>query len=419
MEHKDDEKLCKDLPVLLASFVDTFVDFSVSGGLFLPPPPPPPSPSPNQTTAVDNLDSHNTATTSNLPPAAAPLQTRLLSPDRLIAIGDLHGDLQKSKQALRLAGVIDASDKWTGGTATVVQIGDVLDRGGEELKILYLLEKLKREAAKAGGNVITMNGNHEIMNVQGDFRYVTQLGLREFESWAYWYSLGDRMKGLCAGLQKPKDIYKGIPLTFLGVKPEAFPGIRARIAALRPNGPIANKFLSQNATVLVAGDSVFVHGGLLSKHVEYGLERINEEVRDWISGLTGNFAPEYCRGRNGVVWLRKFSNKLAKNCDCSALDHVLATIPGVRRMIMGHTIQEAGINGVCDHRAIRIDVGMSKGCINGLPEVLEITQNSELRVLTSNPRYQEDYKSNLVVDKKDRLGLVIPENGPKQVEVKA
>ncbi|OMO50346.1 hypothetical protein COLO4_38112 [Corchorus olitorius] len=329
---------CENLPSLLSSFVDTFVDFSVSG-LFLP-----------QQQQPE-------------PQKQKPLQTHYPSPDRLVAIGDLHGDLDKSKQAFRLAGLIDGSDRWCGGSTTVVQIGDVLDRGGEELKILYFLEKLKREAVKCGGQLITLHGNHEIMNVEGDFR--------------------------------------------------------SRIAALRPDGPIARRFLANNVTVLVVGDSVFVHGGLLDKHVDYGLEKINEEVRDWINGLMGRRAPAYCKGRNAVVWLRKFSDELAKNCDCSLLEHVLATIPGAKRMIMGHTIQEIGINGACDNRAIRIDVGMSKGCINGLPEVLEINRNSGLRVLTSNPLYQNQTKSYADGGRKDSLGLLMPEHGPKQVEVKA
>ncbi|KDP35155.1 hypothetical protein JCGZ_10689 [Jatropha curcas] len=398
MDNTEKNPICKDIPSLLSSFVDTFVDFSVSGGLFLPP--------------VDP----NQQTTSN---EASNFRTHYPTPNRLVAIGDLHGDLEKSKQALRLAGLIDGSDRWSGGSATVVQIGDVLDRGGEELKILYFLEKLKREAVKSGGNLITMNGNHEIMNVEGDFRYVTKLGLEEFTNWAYWYCLGDKMKALCVGLEKPKDIFDGIPLSFKGVKQECFHGIRARIAALRPNGPIANKFLSKNLTVLVVGDSVFVHGGLLAEHVDYGLERMNKEVRDWINGLMQRSAPKYCRGRNAVVWLRKFSDEVPQNCDCSALEHVLATIPGVKRMIMGHTIQKAGINGVCNNRAIRIDVGMSKGCIDGLPEVLEIHGNSDVRVLTSNSLYQNKYKSYVEDDRKKGLGLLIQENGPKQVEVKA
>ncbi|XWS35347.1 hypothetical protein CRYUN_Cryun21dG0118000 [Craigia yunnanensis] len=384
---------CENLPSLLSSFVDTFVDFSVSG-LFLP-------------------QHEQQQTPQN------PLQTHYPSPDRLVAIGDLHGDLEKSKQAFRLAGLIDGSDRWSGGSTTVVQIGDVFDRGGEELKILYFLEKLKREAVKSGGQLITLNGNHEIMNVEGDFRYVTERGLEEFVVWAYWYGVGSKMKSSCHGLEKPKDPFHGIPLSFRGVPEKFCHSIRARIAALRPDGPISRRFLANNLTVLVVGDSVFVHGGLLEKHVDYGLERINEEVREWINGLMGRRAPDYCKGSNAVVWLRKFSDELAKNCDCSLLEHVLATIPGAKRMIMGHTIQEIGINGACDNRAIRIDVGMSEGCINGLPEVLEIHRNSGLRVLTSNPMYQNKNKSYADAERKKGLGLLIPEHGPQPVEVKA
>ncbi|TXG66444.1 hypothetical protein EZV62_007719 [Acer yangbiense] len=333
---------CENIPNLVSSFVDTLVDFSVSGGLFLPNP--------------DSTSPHNAPDT---------IITRYPTPDRLIAIGDLHGDLEKSKQAFKMAGLIDDSDRWVGGSSTVVQIGDVLDRGDDEIKILYFLEKLKHEAQKTGG----------------------------------------------VGLEKPSDIF-----------PQEYQhATGARIAALRPDGPIARRFLSQNVTVLVIGDSVFVHGGLLKYHVDYGFDRINEEVKDWINGLMGKFAPAppYCRGRNSLVWLRKYSNELAKDCDCSALEHVLATIPGVKRMIMGHTIQEVGINGVCDDRAIRIDVGMSKGCINGLPEVLEINGNSGLRILTSNPLYQNKSKAYLDADNKEELAYMFPQYAPKQVEVKA
>lgn len=387
-------RICDRVPQLLSSFVDTFVDFSVSGGLFLPPQDP-----------------------SHQPPP--PLQTLHSAPDRVVAIGDLHGDLPKSKQALALAGLIDAEGRWTGGSSTVVQVGDVLDRGGDELKILYFLEKLKREAARSGGKVITMNGNHEIMNVDCDFRYVTEQGLEEFRAWADWFRTGIAMKGLCKALEKEKDPLDGIPVAFPGIKQEFLDGFRARIAALQPNGPISSRFLSQNLTVVVVGESVFVHGGILAEHASYGLQRVNDEVRDWINGLKGRLSPHYMRGRNSLVWLRKFSDENAKNCDCSALEHALATIPGAKRMIMGHTIQESGINGACNDRAIRIDVGLSKGCGNGLPEVLEITGNSELRILTSNPLYQNKHRSHLGDDRKSGLGLLLQEGGPRQVDVKS
>ncbi|KAJ0606270.1 putative calcineurin-like phosphoesterase domain, ApaH type [Helianthus annuus] len=380
----ESESNCKNLPTLLSSFVDTFVDFCVTGGLFLPPEPSPP-----------------------------PLQTTFPTPHRLIAIGDLHGDLNKSKQSLRLAGLIDSTDRWSGGSTTLVQVGDVLDRGGQELKILYFLEKLKCQAAMAGGNIITMNGNHEIMNVDGDFRYVTPSGLHEFKNWAYWFSVGNRMKSLCDGLELDKDLYDGVPFSFPGVKHEYVDGFRARIAALRPNGPIARRFLSKNLTVVVVGENVFVHGGMLPRHVVYGLERINEEVRDWISGVKERVASSLVRGRNSLVWLRIFSNEVVKDCDCGTLEHVLSTIPGARRMIMGHTIQEQGINGVCENRALRIDVGMSKGCINGLPEVLEISDGSGVRILTSNPMNMYNNVDLLTAP------VPVPIPVPEQVQVEA
>lgn len=394
---------CKEIPNLLSSFVDSFVDFSVSGGLFLLP---------------DDLPNPN--------PNPNPLRTRYAATERLVAIGDLHGDLEKTRQSLRLAGLVDDADRWTGGSTTVVQIGDVLDRGGEELKILYFIEKLRREAARCGGEIISMNGNHEIMNVEGDFRFVTAEGLEEFKIWADWYSVGTKMKSLCDGLEKnPRDLFEGIPHSFNGIKAEFSYGFRARIAALRPSGPISARFLSKNMTVLVIGDSVFVHGGLLPSHVSYGLDRINEEVRDWIingSSQGRRYSPAYCRGRNGVVWLRSFSNESPAKCNCEVLEHVLATIPGAKRMIMGHTIQQVGINGVCEDRAIRIDVGMSKGCIDGLPEVLEIKRSSEVSILTSNPMYFKSSSAAVAADgggQREGLGLLLPENGPKQVQVKA
>lgn len=389
-----DDLTCENLPNIVSSFIDTFVDFSVSG-LFLPP-----------------------------KPKQQKLQTNYTSPNRLIAIGDLHGDLQKSKQSFRLAGLIDSSDHWSGGSTTLVQVGDVLDRGGEEIKILYFLEKLKREAFKDGGNVITMNGNHETMNVVNDFRFATFSGFQEFKIWANWFEIGVNMKSLCNGLNKDKlrDPFDGVPSVFPGIKKEFFDLFRARIAALRPGGPITSRFLSENLTVVVVGDNVFVHGGILPKHVFYGLERINEEVKDWFNGLKDKVSSDLVRGKNSLVWMRNFSHEVAEKCDCATLEHVLATIPGAKRMIMGHTIQQGGINGACGNKAIRIDVGMSKGCINGLPEVLEIYGNSQMRILTSNPVYLNRYDSSFVGKENEGIGgSLIPErgHGPKQVEVQA
>jgi hypothetical protein len=253
----------------------------------------------------------------------------------------------------------------------------LFDRGGEEIKVLYLLEKLRGEAQKAGGDVHIMNGNHEIMNMEGDFRYATVAGLEEFRGWAHWFNLGNVLKSKCAGLENQSDIFRGIP--------DAYPpGLRARMAALRPGGPIASRFLSNHPMVLVVGSSVFVHGGLLPDHVTYGLDRINDEVREWMLGSKGWKGPRYLHGSNAVVWLRKYSEVKESRCDCELLTRCLGSINGAKRMVVGHTIQQpVGLNGACDNQVIRVDVGLSKGCSDGMPQVLEIRGDKELRVLSS------------------------------------
>jgi hypothetical protein len=58
----------------------------------------------------------------------------------------------------------------------VPQVGDILDRGDQEIKLLFLLERLQRQAEAAGGALHVLNGNHETMNVGGNFRYATAGG---------------------------------------------------------------------------------------------------------------------------------------------------------------------------------------------------------------------------------------------------
>lgn len=227
------------------------------------------------------------------------------------------------------------------------------------------------------------------------------------------------MKKLCPEVENPENPFAGVPKSFPGVKKEYWEGIRARIAALRPNGPISSRFLVDNQTVIIIGDSLFVHGGIIGEHVKYGLDRINSEVRDWIKGLRGRLSPSYMRGRDSVVWLRRFSE--GYNCDCDSLQKILEMIPGVKRMVMGHSIQSEGINGVCEDRAIRIDVGISRGCGNGLPEVLEINNGKQLRILTANPLYDERrYKGSRVREEREEgLGMLVREGRMREVETKA
>ena len=310
----------------------------------------------------------------------APPPTRLPAAARLVAVGDLHGDLGKTLRALRMADVVDARGRWCGGRTVVVQVGDQLDRGGDEIAILHFLERLQGEARAVGGAVHVLNGNHETINSDGRFRYASAEGLREFREWRQVQRLAHRLKDGCGcapGLSSP------------GAEPEEKraqemrlkAGGEARMSALQPGGPIAQRFFASHPVVLQVGQSVFVHGGLLPQHVDYGLERINSESRQWLLGQGGRYGPEFLQGRDAVVWSRHYSLEEAK-CECDTLREALAKVPGASRMVVGHTVQQPeGINSACGGRVWRVDVGMSKGVADAVPEVLEILNDSTVRRL--------------------------------------
>lgn len=128
-------------------------------------------------------------------------------------VGDLHGDLAKARCALEIAGVLssDGRDMWTGGETVLIQLGDILDRGGDEIAILSLLRSLDIQANAKGGAVFQVNGNHETMNVNGDFRYVDSRGFDECldfleylddcehnweEAFVNWVGVSERLKDL-------------------------------------------------------------------------------------------------------------------------------------------------------------------------------------------------------------------------------
>jgi hypothetical protein len=263
-----------------------------------------------------------------MPPSVLP------APERLIAIGDVHGDLDALLRALRLGGAIGRDDHWSGGALWVVQTGDVLDRGDDEEAILDRLDALAREAEAAGGRVIALNGNHELMNAQGDFRYVTEGGFDDFAEYARPGS-GSR-------------------------------ALRGRTAAFAPGGPIARR-LAAHATAIRVGNTVFVHGGITPSAARRGLDRINADMRAFLSGAGPLGA--VLSGEDSPVWHRGYALE-ADDAVCAELASALEIL-GATRMVVGHTVQPTGITSACDDRVFRIDVGLADH-YGGPSEVLEI-----------------------------------------------
>ena len=87
--------------------------------------------------------------------------------DKIVAVGDIHGDYDNFTTILKNTGIISSNGHWKAGCTHFVQTGDVLDRGPDARKVLDLIMKLEKEAEKAGGMVHFLIGNHEEMNITG------------------------------------------------------------------------------------------------------------------------------------------------------------------------------------------------------------------------------------------------------------
>ena len=92
--------------------------------------------------------------------------------DRIVAVGSVHGNYGRFVSILQTAGLIDGETNWSGGTAHLVQTGDVVHLGPHSKRVIDLLMKLQEQSRAAGGNVHALIGNHEVMNLTGDLRYV-------------------------------------------------------------------------------------------------------------------------------------------------------------------------------------------------------------------------------------------------------
>ena len=202
----DTDPRCRTLAPVWSPFVDAFVDTLHAQGAAVHPPPPRRTGIFSARTprasggAADDEDAAETATRDakrhKFRSPGRPGPVFRPAAERLVAIGDLHGDLAKAREAFRAGGLTDADGRWIGGRTVAVQVGDQLDRGGDEVAIMYMLERL-RAARDAGGELIVMNGNHETLNAAGRFRYAKPAGAEDFRRWRGRQLFGAALKAKC------------------------------------------------------------------------------------------------------------------------------------------------------------------------------------------------------------------------------
>ncbi|KAJ9471271.1 Shewanella-like protein phosphatase 2 [Diplonema papillatum] len=242
---------------------------------------------------------------------------------RTIAIGDLHGDLDAAMRVLKLARVVDDAGSWIGGRTVVVQLGDLTDRGTDSAGCVDLFLRLQAEAAAAGGEVVTILGNHELMNLSGDLRYVNPQEMKSFGGRTAWSQ------------------------------------------AWAPAGEYGQKLL-RFPLVAKKGDTLFVHGGLPGPLASMGVDRLNKRASEAMQ--SGSWR-DVVLGPSGLPWYRDQVYG-AETGDCDDVWGALRAFDDagegpISRIVVGHTIQRGGQIGVfCQGALIAADIAMSSAISN-------------------------------------------------------
>ncbi len=214
---------------------------------------------------------------------ATPGHAQRIDPRRIVAIGDVHGDLEGLTAILQQAGITDAKGRWTAKNTIVVQTGDITDRGARVRAGLDLLISLEQQASAAGGRLVVLLGNHEVMNLASDWRDVSPEAYASFVD----EQSEDRRREAYAAYVR---LCESRAESFAGRLPAAFQAVsRDEWMAAHPLGSIEyrnafsprgvyGRWLRAKPVVVQLGDIAFVHAGINPATAPRRLDDINTQV---------------------------------------------------------------------------------------------------------------------------------------------
>jgi hypothetical protein len=355
---------------------------------------------------------------------------------RIVAIGDIHGEIDGFKSILRAAGLTDATGRWSGGRTQLIQTGDYTDRGTGTRAVLDLLMTLEQQARRAGGRAFALLGNHEVMNLIGDMRDVTPEIFATFadansekkrnDAWEQYARIGAQK--LAKG-EAVAAVYRQTREAWLAARP---PGYVEYRAAFAPRGKYG-AWLRDKPIVLEFNGTIFMHAGISIAQAPLKLDDLNVRVRDEVRQLdrfldrlveaglatrTFELAEVLAVAQNEIVQanaviaaaqaegkqpergvlnvpllleaqeILKIDTWVSVNPDAALWYRGLATEPddpnggpfaallakyGAKRFVTGHTPQQnRSINTRFGGRAVLIDTGMLANYYKGRAAALEI-----------------------------------------------
>jgi len=251
------------------------------------------------------------------------------------AVSDVHGHFNHLAALLQRSGVVNARLDWSFGANHLVVAGDIVDKGPQITRSLWLVKKLERQAAEAGGRVHYLLGNHEYLALAGTSR------------------INDR---------------KYIELTgSLGI----------RYADLFSNATELGRWIREHGVVVRVNDTLFVHAGIARSVVDAGvsLEGLNRIARETLdranpASSTVDRRAALVWGRDGITSYRGYFDRSFPIGFWRAFQGDLREGPGAdeavaralesygaRRMVVGHT-EGRQITSFVDGRLLAICQGM-------------------------------------------------------------
>ena len=311
------------------------------------------------------------------PAAQADNPCDIRTAERVVAIADVHGAHVRFQTLLKTLGLIDQRDRWTGGRTHLVQTGDVLDRGPDSKLVLDLLRKLEREARRAGGRVHALLGNHEVMRMVGDWRYVSEAETAAFRT-GRSQELRDNAAAVFTTQAETRAKEQRTPFDPVAFKERFvrdYPlGAIEMTLAFQKDGDYG-EWLRQRPAMVKINGIVYMHGGVSEPRSTLGCQGINDAVNKEM--LAPPVPPEQLLSQvssaeDGPLWYRGLANE-PEDTFAPTLETILQRLQA-RAIVVGHTPTDGRIRTRFGGRVVQIDTGMLNGTFfpGGVPSALEV-----------------------------------------------
>lgn len=272
-------------------------------------------------------------------------------PEKVFAVSDVHGQYSSFARLLRVHKIIDKKSRWIYGTGHLVVNGDVFDRGPEVTEALWLIHQLSRQAKKAGGHVHMLLGNHEVMVLQGDLRYLHPK-----------YQIVS------------KKVFKKPMNELFDMTSEL------------------GRWLRTKHTMVKIGNVLFVHAGIHPYFVakKYTIDSLNDAVRNDIDTprdtIRGDQELSFLYRGRGPLWYRGFFMDTKGSNRLNDLHiKLFQSYFDVHCIVVGHTTRKH-VHHLFGKRVIAIDSGFKYGD-RGEGLLLDMKNKKAFRVTMEGQRF--------------------------------